>query len=354
MNNESTIKILLNSLEVGIILTGSENKVIFINDFLKKYLDNYSYENQDLKDLFEIFDEGKIIDSNLICGYSEAQTSGIIFEKEPLILVTKNNQTKIVSLKSFKNKRLFENNITSLIQIKDIEEKAELEKMKTDFSSQTVHILRTPISIIRNNLDSLSRSEGFKNLSEKEKRNLDEIKYGTQQLLELAQNLITINEIENEKIELNTTDSYLIQVIETAVKEMEEVKIKTGNKITFSTPIYEIPKLKLDTLKIVSVIKGVLMNSLNHTRNGEIIITLSKDSKNVILTIEDNGEGISETALRFIFNKFYHSKKNALVMEQGLGIGLYSSKKVIEAHLGEMFISSVKDKGTKVTIKFKI
>jgi len=351
MNNDSALKILLNSIDIGIILTGPQNKVVFLNDFLKKYLDIFSFEGMELNELFEVFLEDKIIDSNIICGFADAQTTGIIFEKEPLILTTKNNITKIVSIKTVKNKRLYENNITSMLMIKDIEEKAELDKMKIDFTSQTVHILRTPLSVIRNNLDSLSRSEGFQKLSDKEKKNLDEIKYGTTELLNLVQNLITINEIENERIELNTSDSYLFQIIEAAVKELEDVKNKTGNKIIIINPIYELPTVKLDTLKIVSVIKGIVMNSLKHTTNGEIKISLFKEEKFLGILIEDNGEGISETGLRFIFNKFYHSKKNALVMEQGLGIGLYFCKKVIEAHLGKIEISSQKNEGTKVTIR---
>jgi signal transduction histidine kinase len=354
MNNDSTLKILLNSIDLGIILTGPQNKVLFFNDFLKNYLDIFSYEDKDLNELFEIFLEDRLVDSTEICGFSEAQTTGVIFEKEPLILTTKNNLTKIVSIKTIKNKRLFENNITSLVIIKDIQEEAELEKMKIDFTSQTVHILRTPLSIIRNNLDSLTRSEGFQKLTEKEKKNIDEIKYGTSELLNLVQNLITINEIENERLELNTNDSYLLQIVEAAVKELEEVKNKTGNKILIINPLYELTKIKLDTLKIVNVLKGIVMNSLKHTSNGEIKISLFKDEKYQCISIEDNGEGISETGLRFIFNKFYHSKKNALVMEQGLGIGLYFCKKIIEAHLGIIEIESKKNEGTKVIVKLPI
>lgn len=354
MNNDSSLKILLNSIDLGIILTGSQNKIIFVNDFLKKYLDTYSFENNDLNDLFEVFFEDKKITTDSICGFSEAQTTGVIFEKEPLILTTKKNITKIVSIKTIKNKRLYEDNISSMIIIKDIEEQAELDKMKIDFTSQTVHILRTPISIIRNNLDSFKKSEGFLKLSKNEIKKIDEINYGINELLVLIQNLITINEIENERIELNISDSHITKIIETALLELEDVKIKTGNNIILVTPLYEIPILKVDTLKILSVVKGIIMNSLKHTQNGEVKINMFKENKFICISIEDSGEGINETGLRFIFNKFYHSKKNPLVMEQGLGIGLYFCKKIIEAHLGTIEIYSKKNEGTKVIIKLPI
>jgi signal transduction histidine kinase len=354
MNNDTALKILLNSLELGIVLTGPQNKVIFINEYLKKYLDIYSYENIDLNKLFEVFYEDKILETDQICGYSDAQTTGVIFEKEPLILSTNSNQTKIVNIKTIKNKRLHESNITSLIIIKDIEEKAELEKMKVDFSSQTVHILRTPLSIIRNNLDSFKKSDGYKNLNDREKKNIEEVVYGSNELLSLLQNLITVNEIENERIDLQFSVSNISKIIEQAVKELEEVKIKTGNEILIINPIYEIPEIKADVLKLVSVFKGIIMNSLKHSSNSEIQINISKDISNLIINIKDKGEGISETGLRFIFNKFYHSKKNPLVMEQGLGIGLYYCKKVIESHMGSIEISSQKGIGTEVVVKLPL
>jgi glycosyltransferase involved in cell wall biosynthesis len=84
------------------------------------------------------------------------------------------------------------------------------------------------------------------------------------------------------------------------------------------------------------------------------LVKLSKEPNYLKIEIEDKGEGISETGLKFIYNKFYHSKKNPLVMEEGLGIGLYYCKKIIEAHLGTIDIESQKGVGTTVTVKLKI
>lgn len=354
MNNYSELKILLDLLKNGAILTGPENKVLYLNEYLVKFLDLYVYQNLTLQDLFEVFDGDKIIDEVSICGDPQIAISGTVFDREPLLISTKNGKSKIVSIKSFKDKMLLEKGIHNLILIEDIEEKNEIERMKIDFSSQAVHILRTPLSIIRNNLDSLKKSQGYENLSEAEVKNLIEIEYGAEKLLSLAQNLVTINEITNERIELNLTDSSIVNIIQTAVKETDEIKNKTGNKVLVVTPIYDLPNLKIDTLKIASVIKGILINSYKHTSFGEIKILISKDEKFVNVQIEDNGEGITDTGLRFIFTKFYHSKKDPLAMEEGLGIGLYYCKKIMDAHFGEISISSKKGQGTALTLKFKI
>jgi len=105
---------------------------------------------------------------------------------------------------------------------------------------------------------------------------------------------------------------------------------------------------------MVSVFKGIILNSLKHSENSDILVKLSKEPNYLKIEIEDKGEGISETGLKFIYNKFYHSKKNPLVMEEGLGIGLYYCKKIIEAHLGTIDIESQKGVGTTVTVKLKI
>lgn len=354
MNNHSELKITLDLLKIGAILTGPDNKILFLNDYLVKFTELYVYQNLTLNDLFEVFDGDKIVNPVSICGEPEIAISGIIYEKEPLLITAKNSKSKIVSIRSFKEKRLLEMGVHNLILIEDVEEKNEIERMKIDFSSQAVHILRTPLSIIRNNLDSLKKSQGYENLSESEVKNLIEIEYGAEKLLNLAQNLVTINEISNERVELNLSDSSVTSIIETAINETNPIKEKTGNNILVVTPIYDLPNVKVDTLKIVSVIKGILTNSYKHTSFGEIKVQISKDTKNIIVQIEDNGEGISDTGLRFIFTKFYHSKKDPLAMEQGLGIGLYYCKKVMDAHLGEISILSKKNQGTVVTLKFKI
>jgi len=354
MNTDPALKPILDSLDIGLILIGKDRQVLFINDYLKNYLDVYNTENLYLNDLFEIFIEDKKIDYNAICGHPEAYTNGVVYEREPLILATKKEKTKVVKIKSIKNEILAQKNIANLIIIEDVSSKSELEKMKIDFSSQTVHILRTPLTIIRNNLEFLSNPTNLINLNPKAQENIKSIEYATNELLALVQNLITINEIENEKIEINLSESYLTTIIEAAIKDLEEMKNKTQNSILIINPLYELPKIKVDALKIVSVFKGILTNSLRHTTNSDILINLSKDQKYVIAEIIDKGEGISETGLRFIFNKFYHSKKNPLVMEPGLGIGLYSCKKIIEAHLGEISIESQIGVGTKVRVKLRI
>lgn len=353
MSTHTDLKTILNFMDFGTILLGPENKIIFINSFLQKYLDIYSFEDLDLSNILEVFDGNNLVENNIITGSPEVAKTGLVFHKEPLILKSKSGSNKIVSIKTIKDKDLFEKGITSLIVINDIEEKTELEKMKIDFTSQAVHILRTPLSVIRNNLDFLKRSEGYKSLSEKEIKSISEIEYGTTNLLNLIQNFITINEISDEKIELQLSETNIIGVIETALKELEDVKEKTGNKTLLVTPLYNLPLIKIDSLKMVSVLKGIILNSYKHTSFGEIKIQIFKSGNQIIIEIEDNGEGISETGLKFLFSKFYHSKKDPLAMEEGLGIGLYYCKKVIEAHLGSIEVKSTKGVGTKVTINLK-
>jgi signal transduction histidine kinase len=354
MNILTVLKSSLDTLDIGIILTNQEGKIIFFNDYLKKYLGIYSYEDLKINELFELFSEDSAVDPQVITGYPQARVEGLVYEKEPLVLNTNKNLTRIISLKSYKNNILFDNGISNLITIRDFEERAELEKMKVDFSSQTVHILRTPLTVIRNNLESILKSPDFLTLDAKSQKNLLEIKYGTQELLSLVQNLVTINEIENSKIELQVKETPIIGVVKTAISDLEEVKLKTNNQVIIIEPLYELPLVKIDTLKILSVIKSVVLNSLKHTLNGLIKVTLSKQNKYLSISIEDNGEGITATGLKFIFNKFYHSKKNALTMEEGLGIGLFYCKKIIEAHLGKIEVESEKDKGTKITILLPI
>jgi signal transduction histidine kinase len=354
MNNDAVYKPLLDTLEEGVILLNLSNKIIYINPSLQKLLDIYVYSDLKIDDIFEVFIEDKKIESNVITGSPEIIINGVIFDKENLTLATKKGNNLIVSIKTIKNEELNKIGISSYLKIKDSSDKLELEKMKIDFSSQTVHILRTPITIINNNIDLIKKSEEFTVLSPRLKKHIEGIEFGSTELLQLFENLITVNEIENDKISLQLSEASINFVLERAIFELEEIKNKTGNDILILNPLYELPRIKLDVLKFITVFKGIITNSLKHTTNGKILIKLSKEQSYLNISIEDNGEGISETGLRFIFTKFYHIKKNALVMEQGLGIGLYYCKKIVEAHLGTIEIESKVGFGTTVKIKLKL
>lgn len=97
-------------------------------------------------------------------------------------------------------------------------------------------------------------------------------------------------------------------------------------------------------------ITNIIDNAFRYSPNGRVMVSLFAASDQAILTIEDTGIGIDPAELEFIFQKFYRGK-NAIEMDPNeSGIGLYTTKKIIELHNGRIALSSVLGHGTKVSI----
>jgi len=90
---------------------------------------------------------------------------------------------------------------------------------------------------------------------------------------------------------------------------------------------------------------NLLQNSLEATDKGEIRVQAKKHRKKIFITVQDSGKGMSEEEMRHIFDPFFSKKK------EGMGIGLYLTKKIIEAHEGKIECESRLGKGTSFFIQ---
>lgn len=343
---------IFNSLNEGVILVDKDNQIIFLNLYLKNFLEIYNTENLTIKDVLKITKKDQKVDLELICPPAEIISNGIVYSDKALFIETFKGETKLVKVSTYKYNDFFENNISCLIIISDDTKEQELEKMKIDFASQSVHILRTPVSIIRNNIDFLKRETFQNKLDDKEKEFIKGLSEGADRLQNIVETMISLNEIQNEKIRLISSSTNLFSLTKEVIKELEPLANQKNLKIYLIEPLYEIPNLRIDSLKIFDVIKAIIKNAIKFTSEGSITVTFEKNNNEIILKVTDTGKGIPEIGLKNLFNKFYHYKTSALNMEEGLGIGLYICKKIMEAHSGSIEVKSKISEGTQVLIKF--
>ena len=348
--SRKSLSSIFNSLNEGLLLVDRNRRIVFFNDYLQKFLEIYNTEDLLFEDAIKLTRKDQKVDVAQICPELEVQSNGLIFTEKALFIETTKGETKLVKVSSYRYKEFFDNNISCLITISDDTKEQELEKMKIDFASQSVHILRTPVSIIRNNIDFLKRESFQSKLDEKEKEFIKGLAEGADRLQNIVETMISLNEIQNEKIKLILESTSLFSLTREVVKELSPKATNKNLKIYLIEPLYDIPNIRIDSLKIYDVLSGIINNAIKFTSEGEITITFEKDIKNVILKVKDTGKGIPDIGLKNIFNKFYHYKTSALNMEEGLGIGLYISKKIIESHNGSIKVESFNSQGTTVTI----
>ena len=203
----------------------------------------------------------------------------------------------------------------------------EHDAMEKEFINLAAHELRTPSQSI------IGYSEMLKDLPERNKQYEEAISRNAERLYSLVTNMLSIARIESQTMKLNKTVFDLNVKIENVIRDVnQQVELRKSDNVKIDfTPTSRIDIIA-DKEKIFQVFANLLNNAIKFTNEGSINITLKKKEKTneAIVTIKDNGPGIDAEIIPHLFSKFKTKS------EKGLGLGLYISKNIVEAHHGRI------------------
>jgi len=224
---------------------------------------------------------------------------------------------------------------------------ADMTKVRRELTADISHELRSPLSRIRVYAESLI-DKVVEDEKEKE-MHLQAICDEVDDLDLLIGDLLELSKLELDKIEMEYYPANIREVISSVVSKMTPLAKKRG--VTVEVDVEEkIPEILLDGKRISRVLSNLLDNSLKYTNNhGKIRIVATEKENSVEVNVEDNGKGIPEEELPFIFERFYRIDKSRARETGGTGLGLAIAKQIIKAHGGEIFVKSKIGVGTTVT-----
>lgn len=213
------------------------------------------------------------------------------------------------------------------------------------FISLAAHELRTPLTSLNGYVQLLSRKIPDDETSEG--RWVKELQIETRRLTNLIRDLLEINKIKSGNLKLSFQEVDLEETIQRAINNFKFNH--PHRKLEYKNHMKEENALVIaDPDKIVQVITNLLDNGVKFSNTDSIIyLDLVEKNNKFYLSIEDQGEGIDKKDLNKLFNAFYKGKDN---LKEGMGLGLYLSKHIIDQHKGEMRVKSKKGNHTKVTI----
>jgi signal transduction histidine kinase len=177
------------------------------------------------------------------------------------------------------------------------------------------------------------------------------INRNAKRLEKLTNNLLDVTRIENSNsLDLNKEAFAIDSVIRDCIIDVSQHIGKKNLKFSY-TPADDNQQaiIKADKTRIVQVLMNLLDNSINSSQEGIISVTttIDPDSNSITVSVKDTGSGISPDILPRLFSKF------ATTSEKGTGLGLYISKKIIEAHGGKIWAENNKD-GEGATFAFTL
>jgi len=231
---------------------------------------------------------------------------------------------------------------------KALSKEKELSDLKSRFVSMASHEFRTPLSTI---LSSASLVAKYVETDEQEQRNkhINRIKSSVNNLTDLLNEFLSLGKIEDGKISANNQSFNLKELITSLCSEMEGIA-KSNQQFRYEHAGKEM--ICSDPALLRNVITNLLSNAIKFSPPGSVIEVGSKVSADkIILTVKDNGMGISAEDQQHLFERFFRGANVTNI--QGTGLGLHIVSRYIEILDGEIEFESELEQGTKFIITLK-
>ncbi len=228
---------------------------------------------------------------------------------------------------------------------RDKEEKENIIKLYNTLLNSLSHELRTPISTIIGAVDTLKENKE-KISSNNQNELLNQIDIASIRLNRQVENLLNMSRLETGMLKLNLDWCDTNELINSIIQKLS---IPYTQTIGFE-PNENLPLFKFDRGLIEQVLQNLLHNAINYTpENTTIKIIAKQQSNNCVIIVSDNGIGIPENEISYLFDKFYRLPQTKT---GGSGLGLSIVKGFIEAHNGMVKAENNKNGGVNFIIAF--
>ncbi|HZI09508.1 MAG TPA: HAMP domain-containing sensor histidine kinase [Myxococcus sp.] len=225
-------------------------------------------------------------------------------------------------------------------------EAQEAVRVRDEFLTVAAHELRTPLTSLRLQHELLGRSLPPGVLERVRGRLLGAQRQVTR-LSELVESLLDVSRIVTGKLRLELAEVDLVPVVRETVERLREVFLQAGCEVEVRAP--EPLRGQWDVHRLDQVLVNLLTNAAKYGAGKPIRVALEGDTASVRVSIHDEGIGISPEDLPRLFGKFERA-----VSERhygGLGLGLFISRQIVEAHGGDITVESEPGNGSTFTLQ---
>ena len=241
----------------------------------------------------------------------------------------------------------------SVFIIHDVTGRYELDESRREFVANVSHELRTPLTSIKGATETVRMDPDM----EADVRDyfLDMVLSESDRMTRIVSDLLVLSRLDNKRTKWNIETFDFKQSVRRLCDVMRPEFGEKNHEVSFGAEV-DIPLITADKQRIEQVIVNIISNAIKYTpEGGHIDLKVSSTKSNtVVLQITDNGIGIPEDDLSHLFERFYRVEKSRSQDAGGTGLGLAIAKEIIEAHGGNISISSKLNVGTSVRIELPV
>jgi len=228
----------------------------------------------------------------------------------------------------------------------------QVEEMKTHFLSLVTHDLKTPVARIQGLTELLLRK--YSSIpSENERQALKDILSSTDELNHFITSILELSQVESNPLHLHRESKDINQLIERSIQRFEP--FARQKKIEIVTKLEPLFPIKIDVSLIEKVINNLIDNALKYSPSYSTLTVKCEENQNgVIITVIDQGIGMSEQEIAGLFTRFYRIKNDRTTGISGTGLGLYLSQYFVKAHHGTIQVQSTPGVGSQFRIELPL
>jgi signal transduction histidine kinase len=223
------------------------------------------------------------------------------------------------------------------------------EQLRREMTADIAHELRTPLSVIRGNLEAV-----LDGVYPADVEHIQPALDQAQLLARLVEDLRTLALAEAGQLSLDRQPTDTVELVKRVVASFEPSA--TGKRVALSVDSPpSLPRTQADGQRIAQVLTNLLGNALRYTpENGRVDVQLRAEAKSVVVAVTDSGPGISADDLPHIFDRFYRADKSRSREGGGSGLGLAIARGIIAAHGGRIWAESKTGQGTTLAFTLPV
>lgn len=271
-----------------------------------------------------------------------------------------------VFVELFRQRIAFENQVKALEESRREQEcllkqlqatQAELQhslKMREEFMSLVAHEMRTPLNTlfleVQVRLSQLAKNDLSLFTPEQLQKMLGRSERQLKSIMRLIEDMLDVSRIKNGKLSIQPQDANLSQLVRRLAEDL--TPLAKESEAEFVLEIDAEVEGHWDAFRIEQIIINLMTNAIRYGKGKPVHVSLVMEGEHAVIKVADQGVGIAEHEQKKIFEAFERSGDNEV--KAGLGLGLYISKKLAEAHAGEISVSSQKDSGSTFVLRLPL
>lgn len=227
--------------------------------------------------------------------------------------------------------------------LRDISERARLDRMKSDFVATASHELRSPLTSIKGFVELLDRSES---LGPREQEFVGVILQSTDRLVDLVNDLLDVARLEAGRMEVHPRLFDLAEVIHEVAALMGPRLAAKDQRLDLDLPP-GLPRALADPMRVRQIVINLVSNAHQYTHEGgRITVTADREGTQLAVAVADDGRGMTQEDMDHVFERFVRRGEGG----HGTGLGLSIVRSLVELQGGSIDVRSARGEGTTFTV----